>query len=249
MKNKAAAITVLILSTTATGARAEYLVRSPMVEENVLGTEYLGDYSTDGKNALNNGRHDVGELSFGATNWWKPVIEGNWTRDPGAGNTERFASSVFASQFQLTPHHSELFDAGLWVEYAQSGRSGDTDTVKFGPLLHKDVGHVSLTANFYLENEVGSHATGASDATYNTQIKYEVKPWLSPAIEAYGDLGAIHHVTSYQDLQTLAGPVLLGELPVTHASALKYEVGYLAGLSSAASENTIKWRLEYEVEF
>ena len=45
------------------------------------------------------------------------------------------------------------------------------------------------------------------------------------------------------------GPVLVGVSNFAPYGNLKYEVGYLFGLTEATPRGTVRWRLEYEIPF
>ena len=45
------------------------------------------------------------------------------------------------------------------------------------------------------------------------------------------------------------GPVLVGLTNFPPYGQLKYEAGYLFGLTQAAARGTVRWRLEYEIPF
>ena len=47
----------------------------------------------------------------------------------------------------------------------------------------------------------------------------------------------------------LIGPVLTGAYNFSPYGKLKYEVGYLWGLTPASGRSAIRWRLEYEIAF
>ena len=51
------------------------------------------------------------------------------------------------------------------------------------------------------------------------------------------------------DQQHRIGPVIVGLQNFAPYGKLKYEVGYLFGLTQATPRGTVRWRLEYEIPF
>ena len=60
-------------------------------------------------------------------------------------------------------------------------------------------------------------------------------------MEYYADLGELRKGLSYQEQSHMAGPVFAGKI-----GHLRYDIGYLAGLSSAAVNITVKCNFEME---
>ena len=242
-------IVALSLMTLATAAQAEYIVRSPVSEKGELAIAAIGNVGHDSEAAKNNEQSFTNEISYGVTSYWTPEVEVVLSRDPGDRNSIHYDVTTFASLFTLPPHSHGPLNLGLWTEYGLSATSGKSDTVKFGPLAQVKLGKVITTANFYVERDVGSHASDALDSSYAAQVKYEVRKWLSPAIEAYGNIGNLNQNTPTSLQQDRVGPVLVGEFEIHHVGGLKYELGYLQGVNGATPSSTLKWVLEYGVEF
>ena len=249
MKFKLPIASALCLAALTSTAHAEYKVRSPNVESGELGLETVGNIGSDRNPTKNNAKSMVVELEYGVNEWWKTEIEGEWGRDGGAGNAEKFIATTWGNQFQLFPQGSKWLDMALWAEYSTASKTTDADKIKFGPLAQKSIGKFTTTANFYLEKQIGANATGGSDATYAAQVKYDWKRWIDPAIEVYGDLGYLNQTTVPKDQTHMAGPALVGQIGLGKAGELKYEIGYLAGLTTATAESTVRWKLEYEIAF
>jgi len=249
MKFKLPLATVLCLSVMTNVAQAEYKVRSPIVESGELGLETVGNIGSDRNPAKNNAKSSVVELEYGVNDFWMTELEGEWGRDPGPGDAEKFLATTFGNQFQIFPQGEKWLDVGFWTEYSMASKKTDADKIKFGPLAQKSFGDFTATANFYLEKQIGANAVGGTDATYAAQLKYDWLRWLDPAIEAHGDIGYINQNTVPKDQTHLVGPVMVGQISLGSAGEIKYELGYLVGISTATPESTFKWKLEYEIAF
>jgi hypothetical protein len=230
-------------------AFAEYKIRSPLVESGEIAIEHVGSISTDSNPAKSNEKSDVVELEVGVTDFWTAEIEGEWGRDAGQGNTMKFLSKTLGSKFQPFQQGELWLDVGLWTEYGFGTTTGGPDSLKFGPLLQKSFGDFTVTGNYYFDREVGHNAAAGMNMSYGAQFKYDWMKWLEPAVEVYGELGTIEHAPVPKDQKTLIGPVLTGKVSFGAMGELKYEVGYLAGITTETPANTVKWLVEYEIAF
>jgi hypothetical protein len=234
---------------TAGAARAEFKVRSPIVEKGEVAVEVMGSITNDRNPAKSNEQSHVVELEIGVTDFWMTELEGEWGRDAGPGNNRKFEATTWGNKFQVFPQGERWLDLGMWAEYSMASASEDADKIKIGPLLQKSLGPTTTTANFYLEKQIGANAQGGAGASYAVQLRYDWLKELSPALEAYGDLGEINRTHAVDNQTHRLGPVLTGAFGLGRAGEFKYEVGYLGGLSAATAAHTFKWKAEYEIAF
>ena len=54
---------------------------------------------------------------------------------------------------------------------------------------------------------------------------------------------------NFTQQQHFLGPVAVGAVNFAPYGKLKYEVGYMFGLTPATPRGAIRWRLEYEIAF
>ena len=150
----------------------------------------------------------------------------------------------------MTPQGAHWVDFGVFAEYEIAAKKEDADEVIFGPLLEKELGDWLATANLFLDKQVGKNADEGTAFRYGVQLRYRWRPELQPGLEAYGEPGEIADFKP-TDLHThQLGPVIFGRLPLGPLPGeLKYEVGYLFGLTPGTPEGNVKWRLEYEFRF
>ncbi len=74
--------------------------------------------------------------------------------------------------------------------------------------------------------------------------------FASPGFEIYGEPGDVNHTARWNDQPTRIGPVVVGGLPLGgKLGEIKYQLGYLQGLTAGTPESTIRWNIEYEVHF
>ncbi len=229
-------------------SRAEFQVRSPIVEEGEIEFEHNG--------SLVFNRHDrkVDETSFtnsigyGFTSWLKLEFEGEWAGERGGGGVHYVASTI-ESTFQITPQGKYFADFGFFAEISKARFREDSDTVKFGPLMQTNAGPFRLTFNALFEREIsGPNRTNAWAFSGAAQALLPIDNFpLTPGIEYYAEITDLRHTGRFQDQLHLMGPVILGDFKLAPTAKLKYQAGYLFPLSRGADGGALRWKLELEI--
>ena len=238
-----------LLCGTAGVARAEFKVRSPVIEKGELAIEQAGSAGYSRSSGRSNELSIVHELEYGVTDYLLVEVEGEWARDAGIGTDRRFKATTFGALVAPFAQGDLWLDGAFWVEYGRVNATTDPDTIKFGPVLQKSFGPTTVTGNFYMEKQIGIHSSGYPVASYGAQFRYDWLKQLAPAIEVFGQLGDVNGMNNPRNQQHRIGPVLTGTFGLGQAGELKYELGYLAGLTNATADHTVKWKLEYEIAF
>jgi hypothetical protein len=231
-------------------AEAEFHVRSPIVEEGEVEFEHNGSYTRD-KNPTKGGEQSyTTEIGWGATSWWAPELELGFGRDAGDGEHLRLQEVTFENTFQLTEQGKYWADLGFFAEYSNALRHGVADAVEFGPLAQKELGPTVHTLNLLLAKEIGpNHADSGLHLDYAWQSRWRVAEAFEPGFEIFGAPGRIDHFPGFQDQEHRIGPVATGALSLGGLGTLKYEAGYLFGLTRATADGTVRWKLEWETRF
>lgn len=236
------------LAPVGTARAGEFTVYAPYVEKGEAEVEYQGFRTFDGDPSKDNAQgHEVG-LGYGVTDYWSTEFSGNWTKD--AGGTTHFDATEWENIFQLTEQGRYFADFGLYAEYEHvRNRSNDADEIAFGPLIAKDIGQTSNTINVIFERQLGAHAEGGVGLTYRLQSRWRLDPLFEPAIEAYGEFGRVNDFEAGRDQEHRIGPAFQGAVaaPAGLPGKLRYDVGYLFGVTQATSDGTLKATLEYEL--
>lgn len=233
-------------------ARADFQVRSPIVEEGEWEYEQNGDWTHDRHRPDNSGEFSLtNEIGHSVTPWWEPELEIESNRDAGPDQPFRVTAVTLENTFQLLPQGEYWADLGFFAEYSQSTIRGEASDVSFGPLIQKQIGPTLHTLNLLLEREIGpSQDTNKFGFEYAWQSLWRLSAYASPGIEIYGEPGDVGHFDRANDQPTRIGPVVVGGIPLGGTLGnIKYEVGYLQGLTSGTPENTFRWKFEYEVHF
>jgi hypothetical protein len=247
------AMTLASFLASAATAHADLKVRMPQVEYGELEFEHNGLVSFAGKNSpLNHAQSYTNEIGYGLLPWWQIELEGEMAS--GGGQHLTWNAVTLENIFQITEPGEYFFNLGFFVEYAQSTLRGQPSNFAAGPIVQKELNDVfgidSLhTLNLVLGRDVGHDASKSTGMQIAWQSVAEITPLIAPGFEYYGIIDDIAHPGPASQQQHLIGPVLTGGYSLAPYGKLKYEVGYLFGLTPAAGRGAVRWRLEYEMSF
>ncbi len=240
-------------------ARADFRVVSPYeIDYGEIEIEHNGSAVFDRRPDNTGGRSYTLEIGTGLTSWWRSEVELGFERESGSGQPTLLTQIVTENMFQLTQPGQYFADFGFYVEYGQSltrGRYATSNQVTFGPLIAKDIGRTTNTLNLFFTRQLGPNQTSQRlNFTYAWQTRWNIWQPLSPAIEIYGDTGALGASPQLQKQQLMIGPVGVGsihlnDLGLGKGGKLKYELGWLFGATSASPQGALRWRLEVEIPF
>ena len=235
-------------------ARADYHIRSPdEIDYHEIEIEHNGAATFDHRPDQDNAQSYTVELGTGITPWYHPEIELDIGRNAGPEQPTQIQGFTWENTVRLTEPGEGWLDFGLYAEYSHVTLKGpgNADGVLFGPLLQKDVGRTTHTLNLFLEKQLGSGQDAHGlDFSYAWQSRWNVWRPLSPAIEIYGDAGIIDRLDPFKQQQLIAGPVAVGLYYLGDGlGKLKYEAGYLFGMTNASPAGTLRWKVEIEVPF
>jgi high-affinity iron transporter len=194
-------------------ARADFLVRSPIVEYREFEFEHNGSVSFDRKRELDKNQSYTYALGLGVTPFWKIELEGETGAVPG-GNLSYTATTV-ENFFQLTPQGKYWADLGLFFEYSQGAPRDSTNTMKFGPMVQKETagfGKYSLlhTLNLFFEKEIGPFSTSRTGFVPAWQSRVLLNRFFQPGFEIYGNVDNLRRSGKFNDQQYNVGPMFAG---------------------------------------
>lgn len=236
-------------SIPATPAIADHKVYSPYVEEGVLEFEARGHRTVDPSGGKDNQQSHKYELSYGVNSWWQTAVFSKVVKDPGGKFL--YDTTSWENIFQLTPQGKYWVDVGLYAEYNKSMRGGATpDELEFKLLLEKDLDPIVLTTNLIFNRDIGRNAGKGVGFEYAVRAKYPWKREIEFGVEAYGEPGRLTGFEPISAQEHVIGPVILGKFNLDGVpGVVKYNVGYLFGLTHGSARGTAKWELEYEIPF
>ena len=233
--------------------QAQFKVRYPIVDYREIEIEHFGDTTFDKANSgkTNNQRY-TNEYGFGPVpNWF--VELGNEFRALNGENITYDATEI-ENYLQLTPTGKYWGDLALFAEYEQPVHRGDAKSFIFGPLAQAEFGEIAgigalHTLNLLFTKTVGNNSTEATQLNTAWQSRLLVNPLIAPGFEYYGQINEILNPGTFASEQHRIGPVLVGLQSFAHYGKLKYEVGYLFGLTAGTERGAVRWRFEYEIAF
>jgi high-affinity iron transporter len=251
----AAAVAFLVMSLMAGAgfsdpARAEFKLRYPNIDYREVEIEHNYSIILD-KNSPNN--RDISmpvEVGVGIHPNWFFEIEGEFAKASADSWTTDAVS--FENYFMLTEPGQYWLDASIFAEYSRAAHSVDPDSVEIGLLLQKDVNRWLNTLNVYWAKPVSAGAENIDTVSYAWQTRYRLNQYIQPGFEVYGEIEDIKHAGSFNDQQFRAGPVIVGSYNLGEIGAkgkVKYEVGYLFGMTDATESQALRTRIEYEIPF
>jgi len=234
-------------------ARAELQVRMPDVEYRELEFEHNGLLTFDNKGSpLNHAQSYTNEIGYGVLPWWQIELEGEMAS--GGGQTLTWNAVTLENTFQITEPGEYFFNLGFFAEYSQSTLRGQPSGITAGPIIQKELNDVFgidtlHTLNVFLSRDVGHNAGKATGLQLSWQSVAELTPLIAPGFEYYGIINDIADFGPTNQQQHLIGPVMTGAYSFSPYGKLKYQVGYLFGLTPASGHGAIRWKLEYELAF
>lgn len=172
----------------------------------------------------------------------------------GGGQHLIWNATTIENFFQLTERGKYWLDVGLFAEYAQETGPTEPSGVTFGPLLYKEIPNVlgvdtAHKLNVLFSRDVGPNSSKATGLFVAWQSVALLHPLFAPGFEYYGIIDDISHAGTFNQQQHFVGPVLTGEQSFSPFGKLKYEVGYLFGMTTATPKGSVRWKLEYEFVF
>ena len=236
---------------TAGPALAEFKVRYPNIEYREVEIENNASYTFDKRKDGNN--HDLSfptEIGVGVLPFWFVELELETAKHPGQSVSAD--ALTFENYFMLTEPGQYFLNFSIFAEYAHALHSETSDTAKVGVLLQREQEKMLHTLNLYIEKEVGQNASTADTFQYAWQSRYQLSPLFQPGVEIYGQIDDLNHPGKLSEQQLRVGPMFAGSYNLRELGGqgkIKYEAGYLFGVTNATEDGTLRTRIEYEVGF
>lgn len=239
--------------------RADYSVVSPdAIDFGKVMIQHDGDVMVDRRPGTGGAQGYTISVGTGLTQWWDAVVELGYDHAPGVGQPSRLTQAVLTSTFELSKPGEDFVDAGLYLEYGQTVRRSNisgANEFTFGPAIGKDIGNTTHTVNLFFTKLLGPDQTSRGlDFNYAWQSRWNIWEAFAPAVEIYGETGTLGHLPQLSQQQLMVGPVAVGsigfeQLGLGPAGLLRYEIGWLFGLTPATASGALRWHLELEIPF
>jgi len=227
----------------ATKGEAGYKIYSPLVEKGEIELEWRGWYDIDDAQDKDGRQQNKFALGYGVTERWFTELYGEVERDAGENGYE-FKAVEWANRLQLTEQGQYWMDVGLYFSYETTVKEKTADKVEAMILLEKSLDRFTHRVNVIFEKEVGGGAREETEAGLALSSRYRWRSVFEPGIEWYSSFGELNEGKSFDEQKHRVGPVFYGKV-----GPVKYDIGYLFGVSDAAVDGVWKWVLEYEYHF
>lgn len=137
------------------------------------------------------------------------------------------------------------FGGNIELDYMRQAAEEQPLTLEMRPIVETSLGDLLLIANLAFEKPFrgpGTHQ-GVTFAP-SGQISYRLLPWLAPALEYYGDMGAVEYLPSVQNQQHFLVPAI--NLYIVPQLEVNASAGF--GLTRASSGVFLKAILGWDFE-
>jgi high-affinity iron transporter len=234
-------------------AHAEFKVRYPIVDYREFEIEHNGDTTFDNpKSGKSNNQSYVTEYGLGPLPNWFVELENELAAPSGENIT--YEATTIENYFQLTPTGKYWGDLAMFGEYSHPASRSNAKSFTFGPLAQTEFGEIAgfgalHTLNLLFTREVGNNSTTGTPFFIAWQSRLLINSHIQPGLEYYGMIDNLSAPGKLADQQHRIGPVLVGLNSFAPYGKVKYEVGYLFGLTHATERGAVRWRLEYEIPF
>lgn len=227
----------------ASSVAASDKVSSPNVTKGQLEFEYRGGYDRD--NSASKDRKQLNKLvaNYGLTDRLRPELKFNITDHANEGQRLTVVEAGVRWQF-LKPEEAWV-SAAVDLGYKMATDSGQADKIETKLLLAKTIGKFSHLANIAIEEEIGKYSRNGIGVKGGWRSNYVFKDYLAPGIEFYADTGKLRDDLTYEEQRYQLGPNITGKI----AKNIKYDVGYLFGISHNATDERLKLLVSYVMQF
>ncbi|MEI6437232.1 MAG: FTR1 family protein [Candidatus Omnitrophota bacterium] len=232
-------------------ACAEKHVYSPIVEKGEWELESTGTISADHRKEQSGVQEYKSAIGYGVTDRWATELYGEYEKQMGedeGGDPKisrlKFSHLEWENRYQLAEQGALWADPGFYLAYEMPLLDKDPGKIETKILLEKNLSRFTHTANFIIDKEVGGGSRLLTEGGFAWSSRYRLSEHFQPGFEYYAGLGELRKHLPFKEQEHQAGPVIYGK-----CGHVKYDVGYLFGVSDAAPMREIKWVMEYEFRF
>lgn len=222
----------------------------PIVNEEIeFGTRGFHTFDGDSDKAgEEKQRYGIGA---GLNDWL--FLELEWEFERPATGGRRFKGVDLESRIELTKtkafnEEPNFVDVGLFFELGLPDDNDAAYEAESRLLLYKRSGPWRATANLIVEKEFGNNRSNELELAYAWQLKYRWTREIQPGFEIFGRFGEINDL-SVTNQQHKIGPGLFGFVELGENWSMKYELGWLFGVTDPTPFGTFKWLAEIEYRY
>ena len=228
-------------------------VYSPLVHKGELELEYRGAVDFDKRKGFDDGQEQKFAVGYGVTDWWFTEVYGEISKEAREeaeeGETQdrsyQYTATEWENLFQLTEQGKYWLDLGLLTEYEWAYQPDGKDHLEIKILLEKEWGNFVHRLNANFEKETDGGELKSLEPGFAWQTLCRVRQEFQPGFEVHSNFGPVDEGLTYQEQEHFIGPVVEGSI----FKKIKYNVGYLFGLTDSTPRGELKWTLEWEQWF
>ena len=222
-------------------AYAIFNITSPDIKKGVLGIESRNRWDFDDRASKDNFKMHALKLDYGITDRFAVEMLGYMQDIPQHGY--EYTSTEFEGKFRFYDPGEYWLDFALKLSYEWKQQDTKADQGKAKFLFSKDFGKWVHVANANFSKEIGTDASKDTELSLAWRTKYKLNKHFEPGFEYYNGLGELSDMQGYDEQTHRIGPMMFGQI----VPGLKYQAGYLFGLSDAAEDGSFKFFLRYEI--
>ena len=229
-------------------AGASDYVRVPNVEygEREIDLKYGTEKMKDSEGGERTSDGSLG-LGYGATQWWFTEVYAKWKKE-GPEKT-RYDAFEWENLFQLTETNKYPVDVGFFIELEVPKERAEGYEWAFGPLFQFDTGPIRWNLNPVFEKVTRSKEEGEHplELLYQAQATYRLPNGMDVGVQAFGEMGKWNDWEPHNEQEHRIGPAIFGKVKLGEGrQAIKYNAGFLFGLTDATPKHTFRLQAEYE---
>lgn len=218
-------------------------VSSPYIEKGKLELQYRGGYDIDDSASKDRKKLNKFIVGYGVTDRFKPELRLVVADNPNKDAKITGAEAILRYQF-FKPEEAWAA-AAIDGNYKISTESNKADKFELKLLLGKDFKKFSHLANIGFEEEIGENSRNGLSLKTAWKSNYKVKDYFAPGFEFFGDTVNLRDSANYNDYNFRVGPNISGKI----TENIKYDAGYLFGISENAVDGRVKLILSYSKVF
>jgi hypothetical protein len=242
---------VLLLGTEhALAVNAGDYLFTPTVTQGEREIDLYGGTGSSGEKTRAESNAALG-FGYGVTQHWftELDVEYRWQSPVGTGLDAFEWENIIqiGEPVQWPVDVGMVFNVEKPYEASRNSPHTEGTSIRFGPLLQKDIGKVELNFNLLMTHFIESSAFSSTQFGYQSQIKYRYSPPLEVGIQAFGRFSSGGQAWAPYPNQVLrVGPVVLGRLRLPQERSISYNVGFLMGTTQHSPDQTLRVQIEYE---
>jgi len=219
-------------------AHAYNKVASPDVTQGLFSLEYRVGRDFDDKAKMNDQDLDRFVASYGVTDRWKTALSLTYA-GPDNNLTQTYIG--WTNEYQFVKGEDAWCRFALQESYWFSLVPGQPDKMRAKVVAAKNIGLFSNYLNINFQNSANPYRNADLDPGIAWKTKYMYMPEFAPGFEFYADFGKLDAHTPLSQDKYQIGPMISGQV----GKNVKYDFGYLFGVSEAAPDGRIKLILTY----